>query len=208
MSYRETIRKNKQLLIIVIAAGAIASYLLPLDNLLALTQPGTGHSNSANVNSNARASILASINGAGRTGNTNPAANSQSGGQGNPTNNGATGSGSNIGAGTANTDGTNPNAQFAANQKSTTVPGSDTTFSNGNSAQIGGPGDNGNIGRGNTGNGNIGHGNNGNGNTGNFNNGNSNIGNFNNGNGHVGNFCQNGKGGAYGCVAHNPHFTG
>src|SRR6266487_2939289 len=35
----------------------------------------------------------------------------------------------------------------------------DTTFSNGNSAQVGGPGDNGNVGRGNVGKGNIGIGN-------------------------------------------------
>ena len=77
---------------------------------------------------------------------------------------------------------------------------------------------NGNIGHGNTGSGNIGNFNNGTGNVGNSNNGNSNKGNSNNGNGnigngnigngHVGNFCGNGKGNAYGCILHNPHFTG
>jgi hypothetical protein len=45
LSYRDTIGKNKQIIILVIAAGAILSYLLPLNNLLAApsgTNPGSG----------------------------------------------------------------------------------------------------------------------------------------------------------------------
>src|SRR5713101_234101 len=74
------------------------------------------------------------------------------------------------------TSSTNPSSSSSSSK-----PAKDTTFSNGNSAQIGGPGDNGNIG----------HNNQGKGNTGNGNNGQDNVGNFNNGGppGQIGNFC-------------------
>jgi hypothetical protein len=76
--------------------------------------------------------------------------------------------------------------------------GKDTTFSNGNSAQIGGPNDKGNVGRANTGTDNTGIGNNGNGNTGHGNHGNGNCGHNLNGNGNVGNAGNGIGGGKYG----------
>jgi len=88
---------------------------------------------------------------------------------------------------------TNPSSSSSSPSKS-----KDTTFSNGNSAQIGGANDKGNVGRGNTGTGNIGIGNNGNGNTGHNNNGNGNCGNNLNGNGNVGNAGNGIGGGKYG----------
>jgi hypothetical protein len=47
MSYRETVRKHKQIIIIVAAVGAIASYMLPLDSLFAV-QGATHNTNKAN----------------------------------------------------------------------------------------------------------------------------------------------------------------
>ena len=80
----------------------------------------------------------------------------------------------------------------------------DTTFSNGNSAKLGGKADNGNIGRGNTGSNDVGNGNSAN-NDGNGNSANNDVGNGNNAPGQTGDFCGNGKGHHYGCLAHNPH---
>jgi len=53
LSYRETIGKYKQIIIIVAAAGAIASYMLPLQNLLVQASP----SHSDNANAKARAAL-------------------------------------------------------------------------------------------------------------------------------------------------------
>ncbi|MDP9287902.1 MAG: hypothetical protein M3P08_06845 [Thermoproteota archaeon] len=47
MSYRETIRKNSHLIIIVAAVGAFATYMLPLDNLFAA---GGAHSLFSTIN--------------------------------------------------------------------------------------------------------------------------------------------------------------
>ena len=98
-----------------------------------------------------------------------------------------------ISKGQSSSPSTNPSSSSSSPSKS-----KDTTFSNGNSAQIGGANDKGNVGRGNTGTGNIGIGNNGNGNTGHNNNGNGNCGNNLNGNGNVGNAGNGIGGGKYG----------
>jgi hypothetical protein len=152
LSYRETIGKYKQIIIIVVAAGAVASYMLPLDNLLA-AKPTNGNSNNANTNAQARAAAL--------SGSTSPNGHSNTG----------------------------PGTSTGASTTSSAAPCT-------------------NLGHNNNGCGNIGNNNNGNGNTGNGNSGNGNVGNLDNGNGHLGSFCQHGKGNAYGCVLHNPHFTG
>ena len=134
--------------------------------------------------------------------NTNPSSNTNTG---TTTSNTNPSSNTNTGKSTTNT---NTNPQFASNQATPSTTPGDTTFSNGNSAQLGGPGDNGNIGRGNTGTGDIGNGNSGNGDIGNGNSANNDKGNGNTAPGQTGDFCQNGKGNAYGCTQHNPHFTG
>lgn len=121
------------------ALGAIASYMPPLDNIIALA-----FHNNANASANARAALASN---SAHTSKTNPAG----------------GSGSS-----------------ASSKKS-----GDTTFSNGNSTQLGGKTDNGNIGRCNT--------------------GSNDVGNGNNAPGQTGDFCGNGKGHHYGCLAHNPH---
>jgi hypothetical protein len=98
-------------------------------------------------------------------------------------------------SGTSSNPGSSSSGSSTGNSK---TKGKDTTFSNGNSAQLGGPGDKGNIGRGNKGSGNIGNDNPGNGNIGNHNGGNGNCGNNNNGNGNVGNNGNGIGGGKYG----------
>jgi hypothetical protein len=135
----------------VAALGAIASYMPPLDNIIALAF----HNNAnANASANARAALASN---SAHTSKTNPAG----------------GSGSS-----------------ASSKKS-----GDTTFSNGNSTQLGGKTDNGNIGRCNTDTGN----------TGNGNSANNDQGNGNNAPGQTGDFYGNGKGHHYGCLANNPH---
>jgi hypothetical protein len=171
LSYRETIGKYKQVIIIVAAAGAIASYMLPLQNLLVQASP----SHTDNANAKARAALTGHSAHSSKT--TTPSSDSKT-------------------TTPKNSKTTTPTNNGNGNTNTNRIPaGKDGP----NGAQIGGPDDNGNIG----------HGNQGTGNTGNFNNGNDLTGNFNNNPpGQTGNFCGNGAGHHYGCILHNPHFTG
>jgi hypothetical protein len=150
--------KYKHIILIAVAVTALGAYLLPLSTVFAAN-------NSANQA--ARDAILK---------------------KGHPSNSPSTSittktnSNPSSGSGSTGTSSSNPSSST-----SITKPGTDTTFSNGNSAQLGGPGDSGNIGRGNTGTGNTGNLNSGNGNTGNLNSGNNNCGNLNSINNNVGN---------------------
>ncbi|SRR5207302_9528997 len=89
----------------------------------------------------------------------------------------------------------NPSSSTGSSGPSTDSKTNSKTKSNDNSPQVG---DNGNVGRGNTGKGNIGIGNDGNDNTGHGNHGNGNCGNNLNGNGNVGNAGNGIGGGKYG----------
>lgn len=53
MSYKETVSRYKQIIILVAAAGAIVSYILPIQNLLVQASP----SQNAGANANARAAL-------------------------------------------------------------------------------------------------------------------------------------------------------
>jgi hypothetical protein len=173
--------KYKHIILIAVGVAALGAYLLPLSTVFA------AH-NSANTAAGANQAARNAIsNGQSSSASTNPSSSSSSGsGSASPNSN----SNPNSNSGTSSS---NPSSSA-----STTKPGTDTLFSNGNSAQVGGPGDNGNIGRGNTGTGNTGHNNNGNGNVGNGNHGNGNCGNNLNGNGIVGNNGNGQGGGKYG----------
>jgi hypothetical protein len=131
------ISKYKHMNVIGLALFAIGSYFLPLGNVFAANHnTGTGHTN--NADAKARAALTDSSAHSSKT--TTPKDSKTTT--------------------TTNSKTTTPTNNGNGNPNTNRIPsGNDGP----NGAQIGGPGDNGNIGHGNTGSGNTGNFNNGNG---------------------------------------------